>query len=159
LADGVEQFTVRHGEKLTTPDGVYSMDATVRFRHLGIDFLVLVECKRLSRPVEREDVQVLADKLRAAGAQKGVFFATNGFQRGALEYAHLHRIALVRVAEGSLTYETRSLGSERPKPPPWANIPPYVGFMYEYRPDGGWASSVIEPMRAEPLREFLLRAA
>jgi restriction system protein len=77
-------------------DGEYRIDITARFRQLGVDFLVLVACKDQSRPVEREDVQVLADKKRGTGAQKAILFATNGFQRGAIEYAKVNGIALMR---------------------------------------------------------------
>lgn len=63
---------------LPAADGRYEIDATARFRALGVDFLVLVECKDHVRPIEREDVQILADRKRATGAQKAIFFATNG---------------------------------------------------------------------------------
>ena len=71
---------------------------------------------------------MLADKKRAAGAQKAILFATGGFQRGALGYAQVHGIALVRVLEGALTYETRAaFHVGPPTPPPWANIQPFIG--------------------------------
>lgn len=124
----LEGFRVEHREVLRAPDGRYEIDATARFSALGVDFLVLVECKDHLRPVEREDIQVLADRMRATGAQKALFVATNGFQRGALEYAKAHGIALVRILEGALTYETRSAFQvEPPGPPPWANIQPFIG--------------------------------
>jgi restriction system protein len=124
----LEAFRVEHRESLEAPDGLFQIDVTARFRVLGLDFLVLVECKDHARPVEREDVQVLADKMRATGAQKAVLFATNGFQRGALEYAAAHGIALVRIVEGKLTFEIHSASQASPAtPPPWANIPPFIG--------------------------------
>lgn len=70
----------------------------------------------------------MADKKRATGAQKALLVATNGFQKGAIGYAKVHGIALVRIVEGAFTYETRSaFQSARPTPAPWANIQPFVG--------------------------------
>jgi restriction system protein len=125
----LESFRVEHRELVAAPDGQYEIDVTARFRQLGVDFVVLVECKDHARPVEREDVQVLADKKRATGAQKALLVATNGFQKGAIEYAKVHGVALVRIIEGAFTYETRSAlhSSLPPSPPPWADIQPFVG--------------------------------
>jgi restriction system protein len=108
------------------------------------------------RPVEREDVQVLADKLRAVGAQKAILFATNGFQRGALEYARAHGIALVRVIEGKFTYEMRNMHSTgyRSEPPPWANIRPFVGHCMCMK-DGKIHVSLVEPGRIDALKSYL----
>ena len=139
------------------PDGQYRIDVTVRFAQLGADFLVLAECKDHARPVEREDVQVLADKLRAAGAQKGMLFSTNGFQKGAIDYARSHGIALVRIIEGALTYETRGVRADnvRPAPPPWANIPPFVGQVVSLADNGHVHVTLVERGRTNALRQFL----
>jgi restriction system protein len=132
----LEGLRIEHRELITVADGSYQIDVTARFRLLGLDFLVLVECKDHARPVEREDVQVLADKKRAAGAQKALLVATNGFQQGAIEYARVHGIALVRIIEGAFMYETRSAfqSSQPPTPPPWANTQAFVGQRI-YRDD------------------------
>ncbi len=125
-------FRLEQQEKVRTPDGQYRIDVTVRFSQLdGAQFLVLVECKDHARPVEREDVQVLESKKRAAEASKAMLFSTNGFQQGAIEYAKSHRIGLVRLLEGVWVYETRSWprGGPRPAPPPWMNIPEFVGQL------------------------------
>jgi restriction system protein len=110
--------------------------------------------------VEREDVQILADKVRAAGAQKGILFATNGFQRGALEYARAHGIALVRVVDGALTYETRAdpPAGPRPAPPPWANIPPFVGQLVTQGDGGSVHVSVVDRSNVDSLRDFITSA-
>jgi restriction system protein len=150
-------FRIEHRETVATPDGAYQIDVTARFRQLGVDFFVLVECKDHTRAVEREDVQVLADRKRAAGAQKAILFATNGFQKGAIEYAKVHGIALVRVLEGSLMDETRSAHQpgQRPTPPPWANIQPFAGQRIDS--DGTnirvW---LVERGRPDALRDYLL---
>src|SRR5262245_54517289 len=123
LGTGLTDFRLGEQEVVKTADGSYRIDVTARFMALDAAFVVLVECKDHSRPVEREDVQILADKKRAAGAHKAMLFSTNGFQSGAIEYATHHGIALIRVLEGALTWETRGVGPATP-PPPWANIPP-----------------------------------
>lgn len=107
-------------------DGRFEVDATARFTAFGANFLVLIECKDHSRPVGREYVQVLADRVRSTGAQKAMLFSTNGFQSGAIEYARKHGIALIRVLEGALTWETRGYMATPSPPPPWANIPAFV---------------------------------
>jgi restriction system protein len=157
MGRGLPGFRVERQDLITAADGQYRIDVTVRFTQLGADFLVLVECKNHVRPVEREDVQVLADRLRAVGAQKGILFSANGFQRGAIQYARSHGIALVRIIEGALTYETKSLpqGSVRPAPPAWANIPPFVGQLVSESDDETVTVSLIERGRTEALTSFL----
>lgn len=155
---GLEEFRIEHREMLRAPDGRYEIDATARFRALGVDFLVLVECKDHLRPVEREDVQVLADRKRATGAQKAIFFATNGFQRGAIEYAKAHGIALVRILEGALTYETRSTLQVKPSvPPPWANVQPFIGQRIHLR-DAAIHVWSVERGRPDALVDYLQSA-
>jgi restriction system protein len=156
---GLSEFRVEHRESLVTAEGSYQIDVTARFQQLGVDFLVLIECKDHSRPVEREDVQVLADRKRAAGAQKAILFATNGFQRGAIEYAKVHGIALIRIVEGALMYETRSAlpMAARPSLPPRANIQPFVGLRISLE-----GSSIhvwtVERGRSDALAEYLASA-
>jgi len=153
-------FRIEHQDLVPAPDGQYRIDITARFRQLGVEFLVLVECKDHARPVEREDVQVLVDKKRATGAQKAIFFATNGFQKGALEYARVHGVALVRVLEGSFMYETRSAhqSGPRPAPPPWANIQPFVG-QYMWIDGKGIRVSLVERGRPDALVDYLSSAS
>jgi restriction system protein len=159
LGTSLPEFRVERQELIKAPDGRYRIDITIRFTQLGATFLVLVECKDHARPVEREDVQVLADKLRAAGAHKGMLFSTNGFQRGAIEYARSHGIALVRIIEGALTYETRGLpAGARPPVSPWANIPSFVGQLVSLADDGRVHISLVEQGRTSPLSEFLASA-
>ncbi|MVO99556.1 hypothetical protein EDM21_08445 [Paenibacillus sp. N10] len=67
------------------------------FVALSVGFKVIVECKRYTRPVEREKIVVLADKVRSLGAHKGILISTSGFQSGATEYARQHGIALLQI--------------------------------------------------------------
>lgn len=106
--------------------------------------------------MKREAVQVLKDRLGSVGAQKGFLVSTARFQRGAIEYAQLHGIALVQLIEGRSTYFTRSLAESEPaEPPPWANLPPYVGWMFSLGEQGGEVESLVSIDYPEVLRAFL----
>ena len=126
---GLQEFKVNHLDAVEGTDGNYTMDITARFMALNVNFLVLIECKRHKNPIERSDVQILQDKIRSVGAQKGMIFSASEFQRGAVEYASLHGIALIQLVEGDLTYFTKSFGGPAPKPPPWADLPVYAGYF------------------------------
>jgi Restriction endonuclease len=131
---GLDKFNIAVHDRISGVDGRFDFDATVRFEWAGMSFLILVEAKRHKRPVERELVQVLQSKVLSVGAQKGVMFSTAGFQRGAIEFAKVHGMALVSVTEGRFVLETKSA---EPRPPLtreqakelW-NLPTFVGHCY-----------------------------
>ena len=54
---------------------------------MGVRYVTLVECKHYRSPITREKVQILYDKIRAIGANKGVLISTSNFQIGAIKYA------------------------------------------------------------------------
>lgn len=70
---------------------------------------------------------------------------------GAIEYAKSHSIALVKFADGSTTYLTRSEEAVR-KPD---GIPDYAGWMYPIGDDGKKILSVGSRDYAEYLDRFL----
>ena len=115
-AAGLVSYSSSHLERIHGSDGDYIFDVTARFEALGVNFLVLVECKRYRRKVERQEVQVLRDKLVSVGAQKGMLFATSGFQQGAVDYARVHGIALVRLETAQPEFVSRGDGSPEPQP-------------------------------------------
>jgi len=147
-------FESKHRAKVLGVDGLYEIDIFAWFIALGVEFRVLVECKHQSEPVKREVVQVLNDRLRSVGAQKGLMVATARFQRGAIEYAQRHGIALVQLVEGRATYFTRSLG-EQAELPPWANIESYAGWMLSLGDQGSEVHSLISIDHPEALQTFL----
>jgi hypothetical protein len=104
----VEDLQVRLHEVVEGTDGSYDFDATVRFRLAEVDFLVVVEAKRHGHPIKRQVVQTLHSKILSVGAHKGIVMSTAPFQRGALEFARVHGIALVHVTEGRFAVESRS---------------------------------------------------
>ncbi|MFV1943567.1 restriction endonuclease [Pseudomonas luteola] len=117
-AMGHHMFDYRseHQELIRGVDGEYEIDVTARFSALGMNFLILVECKHYKSAIKRETLQILHDRMRSIGAQKGALFSTSGFQSGALEYARIHGIATVKIEQGKSTFMTKSLGN-RPLQP------------------------------------------
>ncbi len=150
----LKAFEAKHLEKVRGLEGDYEIDVTARFEALGVDYLTLIECKHQKNPVKRETVQILYDKIRTTGAHKGMIFATTTFQRGAIEYATAHGIALVRVAEGKTLYETKAFGIS-PEPPPWANIPPYVGYFTSLTDEGNIQHTLVSVRYSDALNDFL----
>jgi restriction system protein len=147
---GLSDFKVQRLEKIHASDGVYEIDVTARFKALG-DILVLIECKHHRNPIKREVVQILYDKLRAVGAQKGMIFSTVRFQKGAIEFAQAHGIALVLVANGATMYVTRSVDDSILD---IGDVPPYVGWLVRLN-DAGEQTLHVLLDRDEPLRQAL----
>ncbi len=119
-------------EKISGTDGDYIIDVVAKFNALGAEFLVLVECKHHKRKVERQDVQVLLAKLQSTGAQKGMLFSNSGFQAGAIEFADIHGIALVQLADGNTSWSTRSMTPPTCRPA-WAGSFEFCGWWHHGR--------------------------
>jgi restriction system protein len=153
LGANLQEFKVQRLEVLQGMDGDYEIDVTARFNALGADFLVLVECKHHKNAIKRDVVQVLNDRMRAVGAQKGMIFSTVRFQKGAVEYAIKHGIALIRVADGRTCYLTSTSGPPPPLPP-W--VPPHVGWMVPLSEGGNVTESLIRDDAPEFLSEWLI---
>src|SRR5713226_3418483 len=94
----LDEFRITHRERVQGSDGTYVIDSVIRYRAMGMSFLVLVEAKLHGRPVERSDLQQLYQKVVSTGAHKGVLVSSGGFQAGALEFAKHHGIALIQFA-------------------------------------------------------------
>lgn len=125
----LEQFEVQHLKHLGGAGRDYEFDAVAEFTILsGARIVVLVECKRYSRPVEREKLLSLWAKLQDMKAHKAMMFATCGFQSGALEYAMTYGIVTIAFVEGAFLYETRAAGPTMP-PPSWAGLPEFAGIF------------------------------
>ncbi len=147
-------FESSHRNKLSGSDGKYEIDVTAKFEELGVQFLVLVECKHQRSPVKRDVVQVLYDRLRATGAHKGIMFATTTFQRGAIEYAQAHGIALVQIADGQSSYVTKSF-SPQVKPPSWLNLPDHIGWLTSLTDKGHRRRCIVSTKDPEYLNRYL----
>lgn len=130
----VDGLSVTLHEKVAGLDGTFDFDATVRFELAGLAFLVLVEAKRHTNPIKRELVQVLHQKVQSVGGHKGAMIATAPYQRGALEFAKAHGIALATVTEGRFTFETKAIAPapaiSREEAQSRFGLPTFVGHAY-----------------------------
>jgi hypothetical protein len=150
----VDDLSVTLHEKITSADGTYDFDATIRYQLAGMSFLVLVEAKLHKYPIKRELVQVLHDKIHSVGAHKGVMVSTAPYQAGALLFAKKHGIALVTVTEGRFLYETRDAmpapQMSREEAAERFGLPTFVGHYYGPgdRP-GSTESWLMSPKNAE----------
>jgi len=80
-------------------------------------------------------VQILYDRLRAVGGHKGMIFSTAKFQKGAIEFAQTHGIALIQMIDKDILSPVSYYWAERsseghPK------IPTYVGCIVELNEEG-----------------------
>lgn len=66
------------------------------------NFLILIECKSYTHPVDRSDIAEFNTRIQDLKATKGILITTNRFQKGALRMAEYHNIALVRVDNNNL---------------------------------------------------------
>ena len=156
LAGDLKEFRAEHRGKLEGGRGNYEIDILARFEALGVNFLVLVECKRYSSPIKREQVQILYDRIREVGANKGILFTTAGFQKGAIQYADNHGISLIQIVEGELCYHVRySRGGGLVKPPPWAKIPKYIGYLTTINNEGSLEFSSVSLEDTKELNKIL----
>lgn len=106
---GLSECRFEHNKIIEVSDGDYQIDGYIEFKVMGVVYKTLVECKHYKSRIEREKVQVLYDKLRACGAQKGILVSSSNFQSGAITYATQHGIALIQLTEAGSQYGTRSM--------------------------------------------------
>ena len=110
--ENLKDFTLTHDVKLSAPDGAYQIDVYATCKAFGADMKIIGECKQYKNRVNREKVVVLADKVRALGAQKGILLSTAGFQSGAIQYAKEHGIALIQVFDTRENWYSHSGGPD-----------------------------------------------
>jgi hypothetical protein len=93
-----KEIEVKHLQKLKSPDGIeHEVDLHYYFEVDGIKYLNIVECKQWNKSVTREMVKAfkaVKDDLRA---HKAVMITNHGYQSGAIEYAKVHGIGLVKL--------------------------------------------------------------
>lgn len=111
--ENLEEVRIEHQPEGESADGIRcKLDARVRVRWAGMDYVTVVECKHQRRPVEGEVVDVLAKKVERY-RHEGLLVSTGGFQRGALQRADVEKIALVHMTAGGPVFKTRSRTSSR----------------------------------------------
>jgi len=102
--EGLIEFIIAHNQKVATDDGIYQIDITCEYVALGAKVKVIIECKMLSRSIERDIVVALHGKLQSLGANKGILIATCGYQRGATHYAQKHGITLWQICGNEIKH-------------------------------------------------------
>jgi restriction system protein len=154
-------FRVEGSRKLRGSSGEYQFDAVATFSAFrGARFVVLVECKRLSRPVERKELLALESKRQDVGAHKAIIFSIGGYQAGAIEYASARGIATVHVVDGRAMYCTRSQDEQEITANAAAQlgIGKFAGWWIS-QPDGdGLTGTSMEFDDPNPLAEWLARS-
>ncbi|MGE4668613.1 restriction endonuclease [Yersinia enterocolitica] len=65
----------------------HEIDVFYQFERAGVIHKVAIECKYLSRPVEKKDVMVFRGRLEDIGNIQGIMVSKLGYQKGAYEYA------------------------------------------------------------------------
>lgn len=127
----------------------------MRFKVLGgVQFKTLVECKKHKNPIKRELVQALHQKQQSLGANKAILVSTSAFQDGAIEFARVHGIALVRLISGVAMYIQ---GSKSNAPIPYisADVDPYAGLLYS--PEEGLIPEAFNSHKNLALEHYLHR--
>jgi len=95
----LKDFKITHNEKFKKSDETYQIDIFAEYTALHVKNKVIVECKRLKRSIERDEVVVLIDKVRSLGANKGILISTSGFQKGCTIKAKENGIALLQILD------------------------------------------------------------
>ncbi len=109
--DNLRDFEITHNVKRSAHDSTYQIDMYASFTALGeIKYKILCECKRYKSSVKRDKVVLLYEKLQSLGAQKGILISTSAFQKGAIQYAKEHGIALIQMMERGPEYFSHSSG-------------------------------------------------
>jgi restriction system protein len=93
---------IEHNKICITDDGQYQLDGVIEFEYIGVKYKTIVECKKYNSKIKRSQIQILHDTIRSTGAHKGIFISTSSFQKGAMDYAKKHGIALLQIVDGSI---------------------------------------------------------
>lgn len=114
IGEHLNNLKVIHNVKSVQTDGTYQIDVYAEFEALGGKFKVLTECKNHKNSIKRDVVMLLHSKLHSTGAQKGMIYATTPFQKGAIQYAEKHGIALIKVIyDDEFEYITKSMDKNK----------------------------------------------
>lgn len=97
--------TVERNIVLTGRSGAQrQIDVLVKYTQGFYEHILIVECKYLSRPVGRREVDALALAVQDLGAARGVIFSRAGFQKGAIRQAKHENISLYRVRDAEIKF-------------------------------------------------------
>jgi len=129
--DNLKDFTITNNIKLKKNDEEYQIDVYAECTIINVKIKILVECKHQKRPVERDEVILLNEKVRNLAAHKGILISTSGFQSGALERAKENGIALIQIMDKIIIFFQASLQNiNEYKIEFQKQYPPYIAFEY-----------------------------
>lgn len=128
VKNGLHGCKLEHNKICTTDDGHYQLDAFIEFELFGVKYKTIVECKKYNNKIKRSQIQVLYDTIRSTGSHKGIFISTSSYQKGAMDYAKKHGIALMQIVDGFLLTIQNSAS---PRIPLRVSIPEYFFALYD----------------------------
>ena len=136
--------------------GEYEIDVAVKIKLAGtIDFLLIVECKNWSRPVDRPVVQKLAQTRDAVAAHKAAIASPVGFSDEAIAVAQANGIALWVISH---TAWSIVMGVVGPGPIAWFQYRQRVEFVRQVlmTTREGWARRAFRKLVPEFVRLLYL---
>lgn len=95
--------------------------------HTNYSFLIVIECKCYNTPIKIEKIQAFSQKITDLQATKGIFVTNIGYQKGALESAKAHNIALVRINDDNeALWDLHRIGYKKVK-----TYPDFKEYFYQ----------------------------
>lgn len=85
----------------------HQFDIAIEVEIIGLQIIIVVECKHYRRRVEISDVLEFASRIDDVSAHKGVMVTTVGYQEGAIRIARANRITLLVTAPEETTEQRR----------------------------------------------------
>lgn len=139
-------------------DGHYEIDIDITYEAFGVDFRVLVECKKHSNSIKREVLQILQQKIQSIGAHKGIICSTSDFQSGALEFSKKHGIACIKVSETRMTIQTRSADrkSVTQEYCDFFKLPKLTGYLNTWDENGCLNHCIVSKKHLEYIAKILM---
>ncbi|MFJ4821536.1 restriction endonuclease [Streptomyces sp. NPDC088801] len=92
-------FITKVEEEVPGVRAVHDIDVTARITSAGIAQLWVVECKKWKRAVPKERVLAFSAIVADVGADRGLMFAENGFQAGAIRAARNTNLTLTSLVD------------------------------------------------------------
>ncbi|MEW2086900.1 restriction endonuclease [Streptomyces sp. NPDC005283] len=92
-------FTAKVEEKVVGARGEHDIDITARMTSAGVTQLWVVECKKWNRAVPKERILTFSAIVADVGADRGLVFAENGFQAGAIRVARNANLTLTSLVD------------------------------------------------------------
>lgn len=150
ISNNLNGCKIEHNQICITDDGQYQLDGVIEFECFGVRYKTIVECKKYLNKIKRSQIQILHDTIRSTGAHKGIFISTSSFQKGAMDYAKKHGIALLQIVDG---YVLTIQNSISPTIRDYYLIPKYFFAMYDLKLYCPWDN--IYGNKIKPIIDYL----